>query len=140
TTELQDDGHDLRSLASDAELPPVVKLADLLFVEGIKAGASDVHVEPTPDGVIVRYRVDGILEEGFNFPKWIQNPLVARLKVMAKLDITERRVPQDGRIQVRYQDNTVDMRMSSLPAQHGEKITLRILCARTSWLQLVRLD
>ncbi len=127
--ELSDEGEDLRTIAADAELPPVIKLADKMLIEGIRSRASDIHVEPETDSVLVRYRVDGILEEAFRFPKWIQNPLVARLKVMAKLDITERRLPQDGRIQVRFQDKSVDMRVSSLPAQHGEKITLRILDA-----------
>jgi type IV pilus assembly protein PilB len=138
-TELQDDGRDLRMLAQDAELPPVVKLADLLLVEGIKAGASDVHVEPTLDGVIVRYRIDGILEEGFQFPKWLQQPLVARLKVTARMDIAERRVPQDGRIQVRYQNRTIDFRVSTLPMQHGEKVTMRILDATRALIGLERL-
>jgi type IV pilus assembly protein PilB len=138
-TELQDDGRDLRMLVADAELPPVVKLADLLFVEGIKNGASDVHVEPTLDGVIVRYRLDGMLEEGFHFPKWLQNPLVARLKVMARMDIAERRVPQDGRIQVRYQNRTIDLRVSTLPMQHGEKVTMRILDATRALISLDRL-
>jgi type IV pilus assembly protein PilB len=138
-TELQDDGRDLRGLAADAELPPVVKLADLLFVEGIKAGASDVHVEPTMDGVVVRYRIDGILEEGFHFPKWLQQPLVARLKVTARMDIAERRVPQDGRIQVRYQNRTIDFRVSTLPMQHGEKVTMRILDATRALIGLERL-
>jgi type IV pilus assembly protein PilB len=138
-TELHDDGRDLRMLAADAELPPVVKLADLLFVEGIKAGASDVHVEPTADGVVVRYRLDGMLEEGFHFPKWVQNPLVARLKVMARMDIAERRVPQDGRIQIRYQNRTIDFRVSTLPMQHGEKVTMRILDATRALISLDRL-
>src|SRR6185369_14170275 len=137
--ELSDDGGDLRSVAADAELPPVIKLADKMLIEGIKSRASDIHVEPEGDSVLVRYRVDGILEEAFRFPKWIQNPLVARLKVMAKLDITERRLPQDGRIQVRFGDKTVDMRVSSLPAQHGEKITLRILDASQAVKALDRL-
>src|SRR5262249_31100732 len=104
-----------------------------------KTRASDIHIEPGTDSVLVRYRIDGILEEAFRFPKWIQNPLVARLKVMAKLDITERRLPQDGRIQVRYQGNNVDMRVSSLPAQHGEKITLRILDATQAVQSIERL-
>jgi type IV pilus assembly protein PilB len=138
-TELRDDGRELRNVAADAELPPVIKLVDLLFVEGIKVGASDVHVEPTSEGVIVRYRIDGILEEGFNFPKWLQSPLVARLKVMARMDIAERRVPQDGRIQVRYQNRTIDFRVSTLPMQHGEKVTLRILDAARALLSLDRL-
>ncbi len=137
--ELEDEGADLRTIAADAELPPVIKLADKMLIEGIKSRASDIHVEPETDSVLVRYRVDGILEEAFRFPKWIQNPLVARLKVMAKLDITERRLPQDGRIQVRYLEKSVDMRVSSLPAQHGEKITLRILDASQAVKALDRL-
>src|SRR5215470_3174290 len=138
-TELHDDGRDLRMLAADAELPPVVKLADLLFVEGVKAGASDVHVEPTAEGIVVRYRIDGMLEEGFHFPKWLQNPLVARMKIMARMDIAERRVPQDGRIQVRYQNRTIDFRVSTLPMQHGEKVTMRILDATRALISLDRL-
>jgi type IV pilus assembly protein PilB len=138
-TELQDDTRDLRTLAADSELPPVVKLSDLIFVEGIKAGASDVHVEPMAEGIVVRYRIDGILEEGFHFPKWVQNPLVARLKVMARMDISERRVPQDGRIQMRYQGRSIDLRVSTLPMQHGEKVTMRILDATRSLISLDRL-
>jgi type IV pilus assembly protein PilB len=125
--ETPDDAGDLRTLAHDAELPPVVKLVDAVLIEGIKARASDIHVEPGSDAVQVRYRIDGILEEAFRFPKWVQNAVVGRLKVMGRLDIAERRVPQDGRIQVRWQDATVDVRVSSLPTQHGEKINLRVL-------------
>lgn len=127
--ELREDPGELRAAARDAELPPVVRLADLVLIEGIKNRASDIHLEPCADGLAVRCRIDGVLEERFRFPKWVQNPLIARFKILAKLDITERRVPQDGRIQVRYRDGMVDMRASSLPAQHGEKITLRILDA-----------
>jgi type IV pilus assembly protein PilB len=126
-TQLMDDVADLGALAGEAELPPVVKLADLLLAEGIKSGASDIHVEPTGDSVKIRYRVDGILEDGFKFPKWVQNALTGRLKIMAKLDIAERRVPQDGRVQVRSGDRAIDLRVSSLPTHHGEKITLRVL-------------
>jgi type IV pilus assembly protein PilB len=125
--ELRDEG----AFAGDAgaELPPVVKLADMILTQGTRGAASDIHVEPTDDAVIVRYRIDGVLEEAYRFPKWVQNALIGRLKVMAKLDITERRVPQDGRIQVRFQNRTVDYRVSSLPTHLGEKMTLRILDA-----------
>src|SRR5437660_1666020 len=70
-TELHDPGNDLRKVAQEAELPPVVKLADLILIEGIKSRASDVHVEPATDAVAVRYRIDGILEESFRIPKWV---------------------------------------------------------------------
>jgi type IV pilus assembly protein PilB len=138
-SEFNSENTDLRTIAKDAELPPVVKLADLILIEGVKSRASDIHIEPGTDAVAVRYRVDGILEESFRFPKWVQNPLIARFKVMAKLDITERRMPQDGRIQLRFQDKLVDLRMSSLPAQHGEKITLRILDASVAVQALNRI-
>ena len=116
-------------MARDTQLPPVVRLADIVMVEAIKSGSSDIHLEPCLDGVAVRYRIDGALEERFRFPKWVQNPLIARFKALARLDITGRRVPQDGRIQLKYLNGTVDLRVSSLPGQHGEKITLRILDA-----------
>jgi len=128
-TELMDDGADLKRLAGESELPPVVRLADLLLIEGIKTGASDIHVEPSGEAVKVRYRIDGMLEEAFAFPKWVQNALTGRLKIMAKLDIADRRLPQDGRVQVRHGDKVVDLRVSSLPTHHGEKITMRILDA-----------
>ena len=129
-SEIPEEDGDLRSVAQDAELPPVIKLANLVLLEGIKGRASDVHIEPGSDTVAVRYRVDGVLVESFRFPKWVQTSLVARLKVMSKLDITERRVPQDGRIQLRHEDKLIDLRVSSLPAQDGEKITIRILDAQ----------
>ena len=126
-TDLIDDGAELKRLAGESELPPVVRLADMILIDGIKTGASDIHVEPSGDKLKVRYRIDGMLEEGFSFPKWVQNALIGRLKVMAKLDIADRRTPQDGRVQVRHAEKIVDLRVSSLPTHHGEKITMRIL-------------
>ena len=127
--ELAEDPADIRGLLHGTELPPVVKLFNLVLLEGIRAQASDVHIEANQAAVRVRYRIDGILEESFRLPKWVQDPLTARCKVLARLDITERRVPQDGRLQVRYRDSMVDLRVSVLPTQFGEKVTLRILNA-----------
>jgi type IV pilus assembly protein PilB len=138
-TDLIDDGADLKRLAGESELPPVVRLADMLLIEGIKTGASDIHVEPSGDKMKVRYRIDGMLEDGFSFPKWVQNALIGRLKVMAKLDIADRRTPQDGRVQVRHADKVVDLRVSSLPTHHGEKITMRILDSTRAVTELDRL-
>ncbi|MBI3785515.1 MAG: Flp pilus assembly complex ATPase component TadA [Deltaproteobacteria bacterium] len=135
--EVEEDVKDLGTSIRDAELAPVVRLTDLILAESIRSGASDAHIEPNTEGIAVRYRIDGVLEERFTFPKWVQNPLLSRLKVLAKLDITERRVPQDGRIQVRYRDGLVDFRVSSMPAQHGEKITMRVLDATTGLKALV---
>ncbi|MBI3783681.1 MAG: Flp pilus assembly complex ATPase component TadA [Deltaproteobacteria bacterium] len=126
-TELVNESCDIKSLMRKSALPPVVKLLNLILVEAIQGGASDVHIETADASVLVRYRIDGILEETFRLPKWVQAPLIARCKVLAKLDITERRVPQDGRIRINYRESIIDLRMSSLPTQFGEKITLRIL-------------
>lgn len=126
--ELNDEPNtDLRNLMRETTLPPVVKLLNLILVEGVRARASDVHIEAGSAAVRVRYRIDGILEESLRLPKWIQDPLIARCKVLAKLDITERRVPQDGRIHIRFRESVVDLRVSSLPTQFGEKVTMRIL-------------
>jgi type II secretory ATPase GspE/PulE/Tfp pilus assembly ATPase PilB-like protein/ActR/RegA family two-component response regulator len=125
--ELHDDSVELRDLQQGTELPPVVKLAEIILVQAVKTGASDIHVEPTQDAVVVRYRIDGLLEEGFQLPKWVQPHLIGRLKIMARLDIAERRVPQDGRTKVRFQGRAIDFRVSSLPTQYGEKVTLRQL-------------
>jgi len=129
---LEEESGDLGSLAEASDLPPVVKLLNLILMEGIRAGASDIHIEPSPATVQVRYRIDGLLEEGARLPKWVGAPLTARCKVLAKLDITERRVPQDGRIALAYHKQKIDLRVSSLPTQHGEKITMRILNANAA--------
>jgi type IV pilus assembly protein PilB len=126
-TELTEEATDLSTLIRGTQLPPVVKLLNLILVDGIRAGASDVHIEASLSEVRVRYRIDGVLHESFHLPKWVQDPLTARCKVLANLDITERRVPQDGRIRIRYQDKMVDLRVSSLPTQFGEKVTMRVL-------------
>jgi type IV pilus assembly protein PilB len=125
--EISDEHVDVRGLLKETALPPVVKLLNVILLEGMRQSASDVHIEPHLSEVRVRYRVDGVLEESFRLPKWIQDPLVARCKVLAKLDITERRVPQDGRINMRYRDRMIDLRVSSLPTQYGEKVTMRML-------------
>jgi type IV pilus assembly protein PilB len=125
--ELPDESADVKALLRGSTLPPVVKLFNLILLEGIRHGASDVHIEAGVAAVQVRYRIDGMLEESFRLPKWVHDPLVARCKVLASLDITERRVPQDGRIRIRHRDSMVDLRVSSLPTQFGEKLTMRIL-------------
>ena len=126
-TELTEGPSDLSKLVRGSQLPPVVKLLNLILVDGIRAGASDIHIESSLSEIRVRYRIDGVLHESFHLPKWVQDPLTARCKVLAKLDITERRVPQDGAIRIRYQEKMIDLRVSSLPTQFGEKVTMRIL-------------
>ncbi len=128
-TALEDDVGDVDLLRSQSALPPVVKLLNMVLLDGIRSHASDIHIEAATNEVRVRYRIDGMLQESFQFPKWVHDPLVTRCKVLAKLDITERQRPQDGRIRVEHRDLVVDLRVSSLQTQFGEKITLRILNA-----------
>ena len=115
---------DLVMLANEA---PVVKLVNLLLLEALDDRASDVHLEGHPGGLRVRYRIDGILQDAVAPPKRLAAAVVSRLKIMAELDIAERRIPQDGRIRLRMQDRQVDVRVSTLPTLHGESVVLRLL-------------
>ena len=137
---LEDESADLESLRRQTALPPVVKLLNLILLDGIRSLASDIHIEATPTEIRVRYRIDGMLQEVYQFPKWVLESLVARCKVLAKLDITERQKPQDGRIRLAYRESVIDMRVSSLPTQFGEKVTMRILNAATAPSSLEHLN
>ncbi|MBI2095834.1 MAG: Flp pilus assembly complex ATPase component TadA [Candidatus Omnitrophica bacterium] len=106
---------------------PVVKLVDLLILEALRKRASDIHIEPFEKKVRVRYRVDGHLTEAFEIPRKNQNAVLTRLKIMSRLDITENRVPQDGRFKIRLHDKEVDFRVSVLPVYFGNKVVMRIL-------------
>jgi len=121
------EGPGAAELAKASEEAPVVKLVDVVVNEGLKNRASDIHIEPFIDRVRIRYRIDGVLHEFFTLPKKIQNALITRLKIMSNLDITQRRVPQDGRFKVRGEDKEVDFRVSVLPTAFGGKIVLRAL-------------
>jgi general secretion pathway protein E len=115
---------DLVALANEA---PVIRLVNLLIVEALQARASDVHLESQGDLLEVRYRVDGILERAPSPPRQLAAAIISRLKIMAELDIAERRLPQDGRIRLKLQDRHVDVRMSTVPTLHGESVVLRLL-------------
>ena len=115
---------DLVSLASEG---PVVRLVNLLLVEALDARASDVHLEGYADHLRVRYRIDGVLQEAPSPPKDLAPAVISRLKIMADLDIAERRVPQDGRIRLTLRDREVDVRVSTIPILHGESVVLRLL-------------
>lgn len=106
---------------------PVVRLVDRVVSSGIEQGASDIHLEPEEDGIAVRYRVDGILRHAMLLPKAVGIPLVSRVKIMAKLDIADRLRPQGGHASVRAGHKRIDLRVSTLPASHGEKVVIRIL-------------
>ncbi|MCA2986015.1 MAG: Flp pilus assembly complex ATPase component TadA [Gemmatimonas sp.] len=115
---------DLVHLANEA---PVVRLVNLLILEALDARASDVHLEAFADGLRVRYRVDGVLQPAPSPPAQLTAAVISRLKIMAELDIAERRLPQDGRIRLRLQDRTVDVRVATAPTLHGESVVLRLL-------------
>jgi type II secretion system protein E len=115
---------DLMHLANEA---PVVRLVNLLLIEALDARASDVHLEGYADGLRVRYRVDGVLQNAPSPPPHLTPAIVSRLKIMADLDIAERRLPQDGRIRLRLQNRQVDVRVSTVPTLRGESVVLRLL-------------
>ena len=117
----------LDMLAASSEEAPVIKLANLILVQAIKDRASDIHIEPFEKGMRLRYRVDGVLMDATPPPKQMQLPLASRFKIMACLDIAERRLPQDGRMRVKVAGKDYDLRVSIMPTVHGEKIVLRVL-------------
>jgi len=106
---------------------PIIKLVGLLIMEAYRNRASDIHIEPLEKRLRVRYRIDGIMHEVDNPPKRLQPAILSRLKIMANMSIAEKRVPQDGRIQIPVMGKTLDLRVSSLPTNHGESIVMRIL-------------
>ena len=122
---------DLSDLAKSSESAPIIKVSNLILIEALKAGASDIHVEPYEKEFRVRFRVDGILHNIMALPMRTRDPLISRLKIMAKLDISEKRLPQDGRIKIRLRveerSRDLDLRVSSVPTQFGEKVVMRLL-------------
>ncbi len=118
---------DPAQLAKDVKLPPIVRLVNQVLTDAAKAGASDVHVEPQEDGVQVRQRVDGMLHDLLRVPKNLQQAMISRLKIISGMDISERRKPQDGRSRLRLGDRRLDLRVSSIPTNFGEKIVVRLL-------------
>lgn len=115
---------------------PVVKLVNLIVYQGIRDGSSDIHIEPYERHIRVRYRIDGVMREAMTPPSKMLNPMVSRIKIMCGLDIAERRVPQDGKFQLRVEGRRIDFRVSTLPTVHGEKVVLRILDSSSLSLEL----
>ncbi len=106
---------------------PIIRLVNHLLFDAVKAGASDVHIQPYEDRVIVRQRIDGVLFDSFEIPKLVQEEVLTRVKVLGKMNIAEKRLPQDGRATVQLGDRTVDLRIASLPTSHNERIVIRLL-------------
>jgi general secretion pathway protein E len=121
---LEEDAERLKDLASEA---PVIRLVNQLITRAVETNASDIHVEPFEDRLRVRYRYDGILHEADNPPSRLTAAITSRIKIMARLDIAERRLPQDGRIRLAVRGQEIDFRVSTVPSLHGETVVLRIL-------------
>ncbi|MBP6002660.1 MAG: type IV-A pilus assembly ATPase PilB [Pyrinomonadaceae bacterium] len=134
---------DLAALARASEDAPVVRLVNVLMVDSLRRGASDIHVEPYEKDFRIRFRIDGILYDVMHPPMQIRDPLISRLKIMAKLDISEKRLPQDGRIKIKVKiDNRsreLDFRVSTLPTLFGEKVVLRLLDKDKLMLDMTKL-
>ena len=123
-TDIKDDVHHLRDMALEA---PIVKLVNMLITKAIEERASDIHIEAFENKIMVRYRIDGILIVAESLPKKLQSAVISRIKIMSKMNIAERRLPQDGRIKLRISGREIDLRVSTLPTLYGESVVMRIL-------------
>ncbi len=141
TSDLVEDdaGEDLNNFTEVSAEAPVVRFVNLLITQAISDRASDIHIEPTEHDLRVRYRIDGVLHDAHRSPKNIQNGVTSRLKIMADMNIAERRVPQDGRLSVSHQGRKVDLRIATLPTVWGEKVVARILDTSSTRLGLADL-
>lgn len=123
-------------LLDDTSDAPVIRLVNHIISQSVKANASDIHIEPFQDTIKIRYRIDGILYDLLEPPKWIQSALVSRIKVMADMNIAEKRMPQDGRLEVRMGQQKIDIRISTVPTSYGERLVMRLLNKSGTLLEL----
>lgn len=137
--QLVDQIPDLGDLADAEDDAPIIRLINAILSQAVKEQASDIHIETFEDRLSIRYRIDGVLAEVLSPKRLLAPLLVSRLKVMAKLDIAEKRIPQDGRISVRIAGHAVDIRMSTIPSAHGERVVLRLLDKQAGQLELSQL-
>ena len=144
--DMEEDGqiviHDLQNapdLLEDASEAPIIKLVNHILSQSVKAGASDIHIEAYQDQLKVRCRIDGILYDMLTPPRWIHASLISRIKVMARLNIAEKRLPQDGRIEIKLGNQEIDVRVSTLPTTFGERVVLRLLNKSKSLISLTEL-
>ncbi|MEW6408581.1 MAG: ATPase, T2SS/T4P/T4SS family [Nitrospirota bacterium] len=127
---------DKEDMLKKSEAPPIIKMVDSIIVHGVENRASDIHIDPQERTVKLRERIDGLMTDVMEVPKWMQGAVTSRIKIIAKMDISERRIPQDGRIQVRMEGKDLDLRVSTLPTQFGETIVMRILDTKATTLTL----
>jgi type IV pilus assembly protein PilB len=135
----EEEGDDLARITQVVDEAPIVKYVNLLITQAIADGASDIHIEPGEHDLRVRYRIDGVLHDVMRSPRSIQLGVISRLKIMADIDIAERRIPQDGRLSVSTRGSAVDLRVATLPTVWGEKVVMRILDNSTARLDLADL-
>jgi type II secretory ATPase GspE/PulE/Tfp pilus assembly ATPase PilB-like protein/CheY-like chemotaxis protein len=134
--QLSDEQEDVGASADEASQKPIVRLVDMMLTDGVSSRASDIHVEPAEGGVVVRYRIDGVLRQVMKIPRAAGLPLISRIKIMSGLDIADRLRPQDGRARVQINEEKIDLRVSTLPATLGEKVVIRILSQKATILSL----
>ncbi|MGA2481841.1 MAG: type IV-A pilus assembly ATPase PilB [Candidatus Acidiferrales bacterium] len=139
----EDQELDAAYLEKVAEEAPIIKLVNLILTDAVKRGASDIHVEPYETELRVRYRIDGVLQQVMNPPLRLKDAITSRIKIMSKLDISEKRLPQDGRIMIKYRQDgkkkDLDFRVSTVPTIHGEKVVLRLLDKENLRLDMTKL-
>jgi general secretion pathway protein E len=126
-------------LLDDTSDAPIIKLVNHIISQSVKMGASDIHIEPYQNSFKIRYRIDGVLYDFLSPPKWMQSALISRIKVMSKMNIAEKRLPQDGRFEVKIGDQNIDIRVSTIPITYGERLVLRLLNKTSSLLELPEL-
>lgn len=134
--EEEEDSKKLEAISKEA---PIIQLVNMLIVQGVKDRASDIHIEPNKKGLLIRFRVDGMLDDIKTLPNTIKSAVISRIKILAKMDIAERRLPQDGRFQVKFGNREVDLRVSTIPTVLGEKVVLRLLDKSKGLIKLEQL-
>lgn len=137
--EVQDDEVDIKDLKKQSSMAPIIRMVNMIISEAVEQRASDIHLDPTSEELIVRYRIDGFLKRSFTLPKWVQGAVISRMKIMARMDIAEKRLPQDGRITVLINKSMLDLRVSTLPTKSGEKVVIRVLDTKNRCVTLDQL-
>ena len=135
----EEEEEDLKKLEAISKGAPIIQLVNMLIVQGVKDRASDIHIEPNEVGLLIRFRIDGILHDIRTLPNKIKSAIISRVKILAKMDIAERRLPQDGRFQVKFGTKEVDLRVSTIPTVFGEKVVLRLLDKSKGLISLEKL-
>jgi len=136
---LMQDSARIQDLLETDDDAPIIRLINMVFMQAMKDSASDIHIEPFENRSLIRFRVDGVLKDVYEPPRALHGALASRIKVMADLDIAEKRVPQDGRIAIKLGGRAIDVRVSTLPTGHGERVVLRLLAKDAERLDLGRL-